>query len=128
MNYNYYDTLNKPIYAPDKSVFRKAWTFLYIVMAISFVIMYFLPLTFSKFLAIPTFFFQLMLNILWPFIFFKFKKIGIAFVVCLLLLATVLIMTKLFFQMSFLLGILQIPYILWLIFATRLNFDFMRLN
>lgn len=128
MNYNYYEKINKPQYAPHKKVFPPVWTFLYIIMGISYIVLYFSPATFDKFFAMPVFYLQLLLNILWPFLFFKFKKIAPAFVISILLFLSVLVMTKLFFGISIILGILQIPYLLWLAFAVKLNFDIMRLN
>lgn len=128
MDYNYYETINKPSYAPHKKIFPVVWTFLYILMGVSYIILYFSPATFGKFFALPTFYLQLILNILWPFIFFKFKKIAPAFVISILLFLMVLLMTKLFFGISITLGILQIPYLVWLAFAVKLNFDIMRLN
>ena len=128
MDYNYYETINKPSYAPHKKIFPVVWTFLYILMGVSYIILYFSPATFGKFFALPTFYLQLILNILWPFIFFKFKKIAPAFVISILLFLMVLLMTKLFFGISITLGILQIPYLVWLTFAVKLNFDIMRLN
>lgn len=127
-DFDFYNVINKPEYAPDRKVFGKVWTFLYVLMFISFLIFYFLPLSFTKIAATPLFCIQLILNLSWMPVFFKFKKIGAAFVICVLFLITVILMTLLFFRMSFLLGILQIPYIIWLIAATRLNFDIMQLN
>lgn len=127
-DFEFYNVINKPSYAPDRSIFKPVWTFLYVLMFISLVIFYFEPLSISKILAIPLFCLQLLLNLSWTPVFFKLKKIGVAFGISVMLLISVILMTLLFFRISFLLGILQIPYILWLILATRLNFDIMRLN
>lgn len=127
-DFDFYNIINKPPYAPDRSVFKNVWGILYVLMAISFIIFYFKPLTIAKIFATPLFCLQLLLNLSWTPVFFKYRKIGFAFAICVLLLITVILMTLLFFRMSFLLGLLQIPYILWLIFALRLNFDVMRLN
>lgn len=127
-DFDFYNVINKPSYAPDRKVFKPAWGLLYGLMFLSFIIFYFQPLSLSKILATPLFCLQFLLNLSWTPVFFKYKKIGPAFTICLLLLVTVILMTLLFFRMSFLLGVLQIPYIIWLIFALRLNFDIMRLN
>lgn len=127
-DFDFYNVINKPSYAPDRKVFKPAWSFLYGLMFLSFLIFYFQPLSLSKILATPLFCLQFLLNLSWTPVFFKYRKIGMAFGICVLLLITVILMTLLFFRMSFLLGILQIPYILWLIFAARLNYDVMRLN
>ncbi len=127
-DFDFYNVINKPVYAPDRKVFGRVWSVLYILMFLSFIIFYFQPLSLSKILATPLFCLQFLLNLSWTPVFFKYKKIGMAFAICGLLLITVILMTLLFFRMSFLLGILQIPYILWLILATRLNYDIMRMN
>lgn len=127
-NFDFYNLINKPSYAPDRKVFKPVWSFLYGLMFLSFLIFYFQPLSLSKILATPLFCLQLLLNLSWMPVFFRYRKIGTAFAICVLLLITVILMTLLFFRMSFLLGILQIPYILWLIYALRLNYDIMRLN
>lgn len=127
-DFDFYNVINKPDYAPDRKVFGKVWTFLYVLMFISFVIFYYQPLSFTKIFATPLFCLQLLLNLSWTPVFFKYKKIRAAFVICVLLLITVILMTLLFFRMSFLLGILQIPYIIWLFIAARLNFDIMKMN
>ena len=85
-------------------------------------------MSFAKFFAIPLFFLQLILNLLWTPLFFKYKKIGWALIDCFLLLITVIGMTGLFFDISVLLGMLQIPYVVWLFVAFRLNFDIYQLN
>lgn len=128
MDFNFYDEIQKPLYAPDRKIFRPVWTFLYILMGVSFIIFYFQPMSFAKFFAIPLFFLQLILNLLWTPLFFKYKKIGWALIDCFLLLITVIGMTGLFFDISVLLGLLQIPYVVWLFIAFRLNFDIYQLN
>ena len=85
-------------------------------------------MSFAKFFAIPLFFLQLIFNLLWTPLFFKYKKIGWALIDCFLLLITVIGMTGLFFDISVLLGMLQIPYVVWLFVAFRLNFDIYQLN
>ena len=85
-------------------------------------------MSFAKFFVIPLFFLQLILNLLWTPLFFKYKKIGWALIDCFLLLITVIGMTGLFFDISVLLGMLQIPYVVWLFVAFRLNFDIYQLN
>lgn len=127
-DFNFYKVINKPDYAPQQRVFKPVWMTLYSLLFVSFLILYFQPMSFAKILAAPLFGLQFLLNLIWTPVFFKFKKIKLAFVISVLLLITVIIMTLLFFKISFLLGLLQIPYILWLILATRLNFDIIRMN
>lgn len=127
-NFDFYNALNKPKYAPDKKVYSKVWIFLYFLMFISFLIFYLQPLSITKILATPLFCLQFLLNLSWVPVFFKLRKIKMAFAICILLLITVILMTFLFFKMSFILGVLQIPYLMWLLLAVKLNYDIVKLN
>ena len=71
---------------------------------------------------------QLTLNFWWCVLFFGFRLYFFSFIWLLLLLLTVFIMTVLFYRVNKLAGILQIPYILWLMFAAYLNFGIWFLN
>ena len=127
-DFDFYDIINKPAYAPSRKLFRPIWSSLYILMFISFGIFYFAPLSLTKIAALPLFCLQFILNLCWTPVFFRYRKIGVAFAICVVLLVSVILMTILFFKISTLLGILQIPYILWLTLATKLNWDVVRLN
>ena len=64
---------------------------------------------------------QLVVNFFWPLLFFNAAAYGLAFFWLLLLLVLVLWMTREFAKLSLLAAKLQIPYILWLLFAAYLN-------
>lgn len=127
-NFDFYNMLDKPSYAPDKKVFGRVWALLYFLLFISFLNLYFQPLSILKIFGILLFSLQFLLNLSWVPVFFKLKKIKLAFIICLVLLITVILMTILFFRLSVILGILQIPYIIWLVIATKLNYDIMNMN
>ena len=71
---------------------------------------------------------QLFVNALWSIIFFIFKWRFFAFLWIILLLILVIIMTIRFYRKNKIAGLLQIPYILWVAFATYLNFGVYLLN
>ena len=71
---------------------------------------------------------QLAINAIWPIIFFSFKWRLLAFVWIILLAIAVISMIRKFLGKNKIAGLLQIPYILWVIFATYLNFGFYILN
>ena len=116
----FYNNLKKPKLLPKGNIFRFVWSFLYALMAISLflVIIEDSDKTNS---ALSAFGVQLGLNILWPLIFFKYKKINLALVLAILLMFSVLIMMVFFSDISRPAGILQIPYFLWCWFAIYLN-------
>ena len=126
-NNNFYKSLNKPAFTPPAIIFQSVWIILYILMAISFFIVLKNdnPL---KNIAITVFIVQLALNFLWSPVFFIFKKMKLALLISFLMFIFAGIMVLLFFQISKIAGIIQLPYIFWLIFATFLNASFIYLN
>lgn len=100
-------------------IFPVVWTILYILMGISSYIIYEDTKEVPKIYLI-----QLVVNLLWSFIFFKFKLFTLAFIWILLLILLVIIMIKDFLSKNKLSGYLQIPYLIWLIIAIFLNLTF----
>lgn len=121
-----YDNLNKPFLSPPQLAFPIIWTILYILMGISFGILSEKNLldSESKFL----YYFQLLINALWSIFFFVFEWRLFAFIWIILLDIVVILMTINFYKKNKLAGLLQIPYIIWILFATYLNFAFYLLN
>lgn len=100
-------------------IFPVVWTILYILMGISSYLIY------EETNEIPKIYiYQLIANLLWPFVFFKFKLFTLAFIWILLLILLVIIMIKDFISKNKLAGYLQIPYLIWLIIAAVLNLTF----
>ena len=123
----FYKNLKKPNFTPPSTIFKLVWPVLYILMAISL----FLILISSsslKTIAVLVFVFQLFLNILWSPVFFILGKIRLALLISILLTISVLFMMFIFYEISILACFLQIPYFLWLCFATVLNWSFVKLN
>ena len=100
-------------------VFPIVWTILYILMGISSYIIYEETKEISK-----IYIGQLIVNLLWSFIFFKFKLFKLAFIWILLLILLVIIMIRDFISKNKTAGLLQIPYLIWLVIAAILNLTF----
>lgn len=126
--YDYYKKINLPTYAPPGFVFYYVWMCLYFLMFVSFVVLLFMQNSFIRLLALMVFSIQIFINLSWPLIFFKWKNIGLSCIVSFVLLLLVIFMTILFFKLSVFLGLLQVPYLIWLIFANILNLDVYMLN
>lgn len=124
----FYDKLNKSPMTPPKAVFRGAWKILYLLMAVSFILILFSPNTINKIFAVFLFVVQLILNFNWGCVFFMYKQFKNALYICIALLIIVLLMTLVFFKQSFWAGLLQVPYCLWLILATYLNYYVVKEN
>ena len=125
-NFMDYESLNKPLLAPPKLDFPIVWTIIYILMGISYGIICEKGLNDSK--SKFLYYSQLAVNALWSIIFFVFKLRFFAFIWILFLDILVILMTIDFYKKNKLAGLLQIPYIIWILFATYLNFAFFILN
>lgn len=126
-NMDLYSQINKPPLSPPSWLFPVAWTVLYILMGISLYLVWNGEKPNDKNLF-SVFGIQLFLNFIWPIIFFNFRAYLIAFVVLIFLWAASFLMIVLFYQNKKVSAFLQIPYILWLTFATYLNFSVYVLN
>ena len=126
---DFYSVLEKPNWAPASWVFGPVWAFLYILIAVSF---YFLWRNASYSLgsmSIQLFLLQLVLNSLWPWLFF-YGHYGAAAFFDIALLIGVLLggVTHFWWRQHFLGSLLLLPYVGWVIFAAFLNFSVWRLN
>ena len=110
-----YRMLEKPFFAPPKIV----------LMGVSF---YRILDKKGNERAKKYYFLQLSVNLLWPIFFFVFQFRLFSFFWLLLLIFLVLKMIFLFYQKDSCSAYLQIPYLLWLIFAALLNFSVFYLN
>jgi len=126
---NWYPTLNKPSFTPPNWLFGPVWTILYLLMAISAVIVW------QKGLANPAvrialilYLLQLILNALWSVIFFGLKLPMVAFVEILLLWTAIVFTILAFARVSISATLLLLPYILWTSYAAVLNFAIWLLN
>ena len=121
----WYSTLTKPSFNPPNWVFGPAWTILYIMMGIA---LYLVWNASNNRIAVTFFVIQLALNFLWSFLFFALENPLIAFIEILLLLGMIILTAVQFYPVSRTAAFLLIPYILWVIFASVLNFRIYWLN
>jgi tryptophan-rich sensory protein len=125
---NWYNTLNKPPLTPPSVVFAPAWTILYILIFISLIIFLTTKTFEKKTFGIVLFVIQMALNLLWPQVFFYWHNMEFAFVIIILLVVFVLATIMQFYKVSKISAFLLIPYFLWLLFATYLNWGFLIVN
>ena len=122
-----YEQLIQPPLAPPSWLFPVTWTILYILMGISF----YLTLKNDHDLDIDTYktyFLQLIVNCFWTIFFFIFKwRLFSIFWLILLIYLIVKMMIK-FYRINKIGGLLQIPYLLWCLFALYLNIGIYILN
>ncbi len=122
-----YGQLNQPPLSPPSFLFPIVWTILYTLMGVSTAIIY-KSNDLEKNDALKIYAFQLIVNFLWTLIFFNIKEFLFSFVWLVLLDILVIIMIVKFYRISPVSGLLQIPYLLWVLFATYLNFGIFLLN
>ncbi len=121
-----YNSLDKPFLAPPGILFPIVWTILYTLMGISYGRLESKALLDDNSRTI--YYLQLFVNALWSIIFFTFKLRFFAFIWIILLDILVILMIINFYKKDKLSGLLQIPYLLWILFATYLNFSIYLLN
>ncbi len=125
---DWYVHLNKPSFNPPNSLFAPVWTTLYVLMGISSFLVWRQPRSDYRRIALILYAVQLMLNFFWSFIFFYFRLTGAALVEILVLLTTVIFWVYTTCHVHRTAALIQIPYILWLVFATVLNAAIVWLN
>lgn len=115
-----YQDLNRPPLSPPGITFPIVWTILYIIMGYSF---------YKQDEQNKTIYYtQLVVNGLWSIFFFVFKWYLFSFIWIILLIILVIIMIKEFYKVNKLSGLINIPYLIWLVFATYLSFGVYLLN
>ena len=126
---DWYVTLNKPSFTPPNYLFAPVWTALYIMMGVAAGIVW------SKGYhhiwvktALYHFVFQLLLNALWSIVFFGLKNPLGGMVVILVLLTMIILTIKWFRVISKPAALLMVPYVLWVAFASALNYKIWELN
>jgi len=126
MNFMDYGSLNQPPFAPPGWLFPIVWTILYILMGISYAILKSNNLADDEVESIYSL--QLGVNALWSIFFFVLKWRLFAFFWIILLAVLVIRMIKIFYDRNNVSGFLQIPYLVWLVFAAYLNIGVYFLN
>lgn len=125
----WYPTLNKPSFNPPSWVFGPVWTLLYILMGIASYRVWQRReqiVHFPRTVAIYAM--QLILNLMWSFLFFYNQLIAGALFEIIVLLIFIIINARMFYKIDKTAGLLFIPYILWVSFATVLTAAIFMLN
>lgn len=124
-----YGQLNQPPLSPPSAVFPVVWTTLFLLMGISAYLVTMKRSDGLKSFDLPAvYWIQLIVNFIWPLIFFNLAIYGIALAWLILLIILVIYMIFQFHDITPAAGWLQVPYLLWLIFASYLNAGIWLLN
>lgn len=118
----------QPALTPPPAVFGIAWGILYALMGFAVVRVALQPGSNDRSWGMNLFAVQLILNFFWTLIFFNARAYGLAVIWLLVLLGVVIAMAVRFYKVDKIAGLSQIPYILWLCFASYLTFGVWQLN
>lgn len=125
----WYTTIQKPVFTPPNWIFAPVWTILYTMMGTAAGIVW------SRGLhhiwvktALYHFVFQLLFNALWSIVFFSLQEVFWALLIIITLLVLIGLTIKWFNVVNKTAAYLLIPYLIWVLFATVLNFEIWRLN
>ncbi|HOD48878.1 MAG TPA: tryptophan-rich sensory protein [Candidatus Hydrogenedentes bacterium] len=124
----WYDALVKPAYNPPAWIFGPVWTALYIMMAAAFVVFALKCKGRTRWLGLTVYTVNIMANLLWTPLFFRWHLIGVAFVDCFFIAASAWFVIVWFWRATRVGALLLIPYALWTSFASVLNFHLWFLN
>ncbi len=125
----WYAALKKPAYAPPNWVFAPVWTILFVLMGIAAYLVWRQGWNTSTVkTGLILFIVQLLFNMFWSFAFFTMRSPLFGFVVIIILWFLILFTIIYFSNVSTVAGVLLIPYIVWVSFASILNFMLWRFN
>lgn len=125
----WYPSLVKPDWNPPSWLFGPVWTILYVLMGVAAFLIYREGLEKKEVkIALGIFSVQLGLNFLWSILFFNYKNLFASFVEIVVLWVAILATIISFYRISRPAALIMIPYLLWVSFATILNYTILVLN
>ncbi len=125
----WYLSLKKPSFSPPNFLFAPVWTILFLLMGIAVYLVWVKNGSISRIrLALGIFLVQLILNVLWSYLFFGLQNPAVALGEVILLWLAILATIISFFPLSRLAAYLLLPYLLWVSLAAVLNFSIVKLN
>lgn len=125
---NFYSEINLSALTPPNIVFPIVWTILYAILVVSFDLVLNHGDKQKIRPAAQAFILNLFLQALWTFVFFYNAYFLVGFAILVVLDFVVAAMIKMFYDVNKTAGLLLIPYMLWLLFATYLNWAVVDLN
>ena len=119
---NIYETLSRPPLSPPGWVFSIVWTVLYLLMGLaSYFVWTSFANPFSRMAAMRYYTIQLLMNFLWPILFFTYSLYLLSLVWLLTMWAMILICTVKFYRVRKISGVFMGILLVWTTFAAYLN-------
>jgi tryptophan-rich sensory protein len=125
---SFYEQLARPSWAPPASIFGPVWSVLYLLMGIAAWLVWRERGFAGARAALSLFVWQLAANALWSWLFFGWHRGALAFADILLLWVLIIVTLIAFWRVRALAGALLVPYLLWVSFASALNYAVWQLN
>lgn len=125
----WYANVNKPSFNPPNWLFAPVWTTLFTLMGIAAALVWQEGIN-NKTVknALVLFGIQFLLNMIWSWLFFGMQNPKLAFIEIIVLWVFIFLTIRAFFGVKNTSGWLLVPYILWVSFASVLNFCIWQLN
>lgn len=124
----WFDSLIKPELFPPAALFGIVWTVLYAMMGFALALVGSAWGARGRGVAVTIFAIQFLVNLTWSPVFFGMHRITGGLIVIAILDVLVVITLVRFWRIRKLAGALLLPYLAWILFATVLNYEFLRLN
>ncbi|RPI75016.1 MAG: tryptophan-rich sensory protein [Desulfobacteraceae bacterium] len=124
----FYQQLIRPEWAPPAWIFGPVWTMLYLLMGIAAWLVWRAQGFRTARIALSLYMIQLALNALWTWLFFVWHLGEIAFIEIIVLWVLILGTLIAFWRVRIIAGVLLIPYLAWVGFASVLTYAIWKLN
>lgn len=124
----WYAALEKPSWTPPNAVFGPVWTVLYLLMAIAAWLVWQRAGWSGARTALALYLVQLAVNAAWSWLFFGRHDVALALADIIVLWLLILATLVLFWRVHRAAGLLLVPYLLWVSYASTLNYGILQLN
>ena len=124
----WFDALSKPSLYPPPGIFGIVWSALYVMMGVALAMVVAARGAWGREPAIVAFVVQLLLNLAWTPLFFGAHQITGALILIVVLDIAVVVTILLFWRVRPVAGMLLLPYLAWILFATLLTWQFLAAN
>ena len=125
---NFYAELARPSWAPPGWLFGPVWTVLYLMIGVAAWLVWRARGWAGARRALTLFLVQLVANALWTWLFFAWRRGGLAFVEIVILAVLILATIVAFDRVRRSASLLLVPYLLWVCYATALTLSVWRMN
>lgn len=124
----WFTSLTKPSWNPPNWLFAPVWTTIYLLLIISASIIWHCAKVYERGPLMRLYAINAVFNLAWSFCFFQAESTALGLADIILVWVTVLMLVIKTWPVSRAASLMLMPYLLWVTFATALNYSIMRLN